>query len=112
LTNDIAKLQEAVRNVRVQTLYRHDENSCPNIDYYQADLIVNKSNQQALEAGMADYVTCAHLVGTIPAMIESAVRSAAAHTLAIGDTDVQVTLSMIKKLIQVMGNFPGSGVWF
>lgn len=107
LTRDIATLHEAVKTLRVQPLYRHDEHACPNIDYYQADLIQNKNNQEALDAGMADYVTCAHLVGAIPRMLESVVRSTAAQTLATGDADVQVTMSMMKKLIQIMGGLPG-----
>ncbi len=107
LTRDSATLQGTVKKVRVQNLYHHDESSCPNISYYQADLIVNKRNQQALESGMANYVTCAHLVGAIPAMLEAAVQSASAQTLALGDADAQVSMSMIKKLIQVMGNLPG-----
>jgi VWFA-related protein len=112
LTKDPAKLLEAVKKLRVQVMYRHDQNSCPSIDYYQADLIENKNNEQALDLAMADYVTCAHLVGATRRMIEGMVRSAAAQTLAIGDTDVQVTLSMLKKLVQIMGTLPGQRTLF
>jgi hypothetical protein len=101
LTRDRAKLLEAVKKLRVQSLYRHDDHSCPNIDYYQADLIENKANQQALELAMADYVTCAHLVGATPGLLEAVVKSTAAQTLAVGDVDVQVTLAAMKKLVQV-----------
>jgi len=107
LTREPAKLQEAVGKLKVQNLYRHDENACPDVDYYQADLIANKNSREALEAGMADYVTCAHLVGALPSMIEAMVRSTAAQTLAAGDADAQVTLSMLKRLIRVMGTLPG-----
>lgn len=107
LTRDPAILQDTVKKVTVQNLYRHDESSCPNIGYYQADLIVNRRNQQALESGMANYVTCAHLVSPTPLMLEAAVQSAAAQTLALGDADTQVSMSMIKKLIQVMSHLPG-----
>ena len=107
LTRDPAKLQATVNKLTVHALYRHDKYDCPNINYYQADLIENKNNQQALETGMADYVTCANLVGAIPSMLESVVRTTAAQTLAIGDADAQVTLAMMKKLVQVMGSLPG-----
>ncbi|MGB6835080.1 MAG: VWA domain-containing protein, partial [Candidatus Acidiferrum sp.] len=42
LTQDRATLEQAVTKLHVRELYRHDEHSCPNIDYYQADLIQNK----------------------------------------------------------------------
>ena len=56
---------------------------------------------------MADLVTCANLVGALPSMLEAMVNSTASRTLAIGDADVQVTLDMMKKLIQVVGRLPG-----
>ena len=77
LTHDIATLQEAVKKLKLQQLYRHDEHACPNINFYQADLIVNKHDQSALELAEADYVTCANLVGASPKMVESMVRSVA-----------------------------------
>ena len=112
LTKDRGTLLESVKNLRLQSLYRHDDHSCPNIDYYQADLIQNKASQQALELAMADYVTCANLVGAIPSMLETAVRSTAAQTLAIGDADVQVSLATVKKLIKILGTLPGQRILF
>jgi len=77
LTHDLATLQEAVKKLKLQQLYRHDEHACPNIGFYQADLILNKHDQAALELAEADYVTCAALVGASPRMVESMVRSVA-----------------------------------
>jgi VWFA-related protein len=56
LTHDVAILQEAVKKLKLQHLYRHDEHACPNIDYYQADLIQNKHNEQALKLAEDDYM--------------------------------------------------------
>ena len=77
LTHDVAILQEAVKKLKLQQLYRHDEHACPNIDPYHADLILNKHDQTTLELAEADYVTCAGLVGASPHMVESMVRSVA-----------------------------------
>ena len=112
LTKDRAKLLEAVTKLKVRTLYRHDEHSCPNIDYYEADLIENKHNQEALDAAMADYVTCANLIGATSGMLEAVVRSTAAQTLAVGDADVQVTLDMMEKVVKAMGTLPGQRMLF
>ena len=50
LTRDRAVLQGAVEKVAAHPLYQHDSHACPNIGVYEADLIVNKHNVQALEA--------------------------------------------------------------
>src|ERR1700675_1036176 len=42
LTHDRKKLQEAVMKIKVQQLFRHDDQACPSVDYYQADMIQNK----------------------------------------------------------------------
>jgi VWFA-related protein len=42
LTRDRSKLQEAIMGLRPAALYRSSSADCPNIDYYQADLIENK----------------------------------------------------------------------
>ena len=107
LTRNRAKLREAVMKVKVQQLFRHDEHACPNIDYYQADLIQNKRNEDALKLAMADYATCAHLQGATPAMIENVVRSAAGQSLAIGERDVWSALATLSEIVRRMGTLQG-----
>src|SRR5580704_16313090 len=107
LTRNRAKLREAVMKVKVQQLFRHDEHTCPNIDYYQADLIQNKRNEDALKLAMADYATCAHLQGATPAMIENVVRSAAGQSLAIGERDVWSALATLSEIVRRMGTLEG-----
>ncbi len=107
LTHDIATLQEAVKKLKLQQLYRHDEHACPNINFYQADLIVNKHDQSALELAEADYVTCANLVGASPKMVESMVRSVAQQSLTNGEHDVWVSLRTVEEFVKKMGSLPG-----
>jgi len=107
LTRDRTKLEEAIMKISVQPLYRHDDHACPSIDYYQADLIQNKRNDQALQLAMADYATCAHLQGATPRMVENVVRSAAGQTLAIGDRDVWSSLATLGEIVRRMGALPG-----
>jgi len=107
LTHDLATLQEAVKKLKLQQLYRHDEHACPNIDSYQADLIINKHDQAALEIAEADYVTCAALVGASPRMVESMVRSVAEQSLTNGEHDVWVSLRTVGELVKKMGTLPG-----
>jgi VWFA-related protein len=107
LTHDTAKLQEAVSKIRVQQVLRHDDHACPNIDYYQADLIQNKRSEMALEAAEADFITCANLVGQSPNMVEAFVRSAASKSLINGENDMYVTLTNIREIVKKMCTLSG-----
>jgi VWFA-related protein len=107
LTHDRAALEEAVMKLRVHELYQHDDHACPNIDYYQADLIHNKDNLEALQLAEVDYVTCAHLQGQPPHMIETVVRSVAAQSFSNGEHDVSATLDAIRGFVRKMGKLPG-----
>jgi VWFA-related protein len=107
LTHDRTKLKEAVMKIKVHQLFRHDGHACPSVDYYQADLIQNKRNDQALKLAMADYATCAHLQGATPGMMESVVRSAAGQSLAIGEHDVWSALATFGEIVRRMGTLEG-----
>jgi len=107
LTHDRGKLQEAVMKIKVHQLFRHDDHACPSVDYYQADLIQNKRNDQALKLAMADYATCAHLQGATPGMMESVVRSAAGQSVAIGERDVWSSLATLSEIVGRMGTLRG-----
>jgi VWFA-related protein len=105
MTRDRAKLQEAIARVKTQDLYRHTGRECPDIDYYRADLIENKHNNQAFEAAVADVFTCAK--PDIRSVAESMVRSATRRALEIGDQDVRVTLGFVKEVVRRMAALSG-----
>jgi VWFA-related protein len=107
LTHDRVKLEDAVRKLKVQQLFRHDDHACPNIDFYQADLIQNKHDEPALKTAEADYVTCAALVGVSPNMVETMVRSVAEQSLSNGEHDVSASLRTVREFVQKMGTLPG-----
>jgi VWFA-related protein len=119
LTRDHAVLEAAVEKIVPHALYHSDPHACPPIDMYQADLIVNKHNIQALEAAVAAYSVCSHTTppenspGQMGGLTvgENAgarmARAAAAQVLEIGDRDVSVTLSAVKEFVRRMGKLPG-----
>ncbi len=123
LTRDHSVLQGAVEKLAAHPLYHHDNRDCPNIGVYEADLIVNKHNVQALESAEQAYSACAHVGGPESAMGPSGgttggssvdegmsarmVRSAAAQVLEVGDRDVSVTLSTVKEFVRRMAKLPG-----
>lgn len=123
LSRDRAVLEAAVEKISPHAIYQHDSHACPNLDVYQADLIVNKHNIQAMESAKAAYSTCAGAGGSESStngtngqmgglsvgedMTARMIRSAAAQTLEIGDRDVVVTLSTVKEFVRRMGKLPG-----
>jgi VWFA-related protein len=107
MTRDRAKLQEAIMQLRVRNLYRQVGRPCPNVDYYLADLIVNRHDDPAFESAVQDTMTCANLKPQERNMAEGMVRSAASQALAVGDQDTRVTLLFIRELAHRMEALPG-----
>jgi VWFA-related protein len=104
MTRDRVKLQDAIAKIKVQNLYRHTGRECPDIDYYQADLIQNKHNAQAFDAAVEDALNCGHL--DMRPLAENLARSAATRVLNIGDQDVRVTLGFLHDVVRRMASLP------
>lgn len=105
MTRDHAKLQDAIMQVKVQNLYRHSGRECPDIDYYQADLIQNEHNDLAFQAAVDDALNCGHL--DMRPLAEHMARTAASRALAIGDQDVRVSLGFVRDVVRRMASLPG-----
>lgn len=103
LTRDRAKLKDAILKLKVGDIYRHGFGECPKIDYYQADLIINKHDGNALQAALADAASCSD----IPAAAQTLVRTAATYALTMGDQDVRATLFTIYRFVRGLATLPG-----
>jgi VWFA-related protein len=107
LTLDKTKLRDAISKLRVHELYRHSEQSCPDIDYYVADLIVNKRDQAAFDSAVEETMSCAHLTPNMRPEAEGMVRAASGQALSLGDQDMRVTLSTVRQVVAKMADLPG-----
>lgn len=107
MTRDRAKLQEAIGQLRVHQLFREVGRQCPNMDYYQADLIINKHESMATQAAIQDTISCANLKPQEANIAERMVQVAAAKALSVGDQDVRVALGFVKELVHRMATLPG-----
>jgi VWFA-related protein len=105
MTRDRAKLQDAIAKIKVQNLYRHSGRECPDVDYYQADLIQNKHNDQAFQVAVDDALNCGHL--DMRPLAEQMARAAATRALTIGDQDARVTLGFLRDVVRRMASLPG-----
>ena len=106
LTTDRSQLQAAIMKLQPENLYRMTGSECPNIDYYHADLIVNKHDSAALEAAIEEVMSCSPNI-TLRSVAEHLAEAAASQTLAAGEQDVQVAFATIREYVRRMAKLPG-----
>ena len=107
MIHDRAKLTEAVMSLREQRVYRSLGRSCPDVSHYQADLIVNKNDRQALATATQEAIICASLDPRMISVAENMARSAASQALALGEQGTRVTLDVIRLVVKKMATLPG-----
>ena len=108
LTRDRKKLQDFIEKLAAIHLFQGGVQECPNIDYYQADLIENRNDAGAIESASREALTCAHLdPQTMHDEAERMVRSAARRAMAIGEQDTRVTLDIVRECVHRMAALPG-----
>jgi VWFA-related protein len=109
-TDDKGKLHQTLTQIRPNPTVAANSNECPNISYYQADLIVNKNDPQALQAAEAEYIACnPPPQGTSAAQwAEAPSRAVAFRELSTGDYDTRLALGVLKNVVRRMGTLPGS----
>jgi VWFA-related protein len=104
-TSNQAKLEDTVMKLRLRPSMGHGAGMpCPDVSYFLADLIVNRSDNRALEAVAQQTVECAHVDGF---MAKKMAESAATQELVIGEQDTLVALETIKKAIRLLAQMPG-----
>lgn len=130
-TRDPAKLRDAIASLEVQRVYRPDDTGCPKIDYYQADLIVNKEDAAALADAVSQIVYCHPALGTTPikpdtnsnsGVLQSNLglaqqdaptlmaKTAANLVVSLARQDIQVTYGTITQILGRMATLPGQRV--
>jgi VWFA-related protein len=108
LTRDHAKLKQVILDLRVKTLLRTDEHECPNVDYYQGDLIINKNDGPALQAAAVDVMHCLRVV--VLEQAESIARSAAHQAVVLGEQNYRTNLHFLRLVLKGMAPLPGQHV--
>jgi VWFA-related protein len=90
---------------------------CPDISYYQADLMINKHDAQAIQAAGSEWLICnpPGPGATTPAAVQQysaqalpIVMQYAQRAYDIGDRDTRVSLDTLDVLVKRMSRLPGS----
>jgi VWFA-related protein len=109
LTRDHQKLQDAIMNVKPVGLYHASTSDCPNIGYYQANLIENQRDSTATAEAIEQVFNCDPALDRqrdheVAARL---VTTAATRVVAVGHQGVQVTLSTVREIVRRMAALPG-----
>jgi VWFA-related protein len=108
-TDDRAKLTEALNRIHPSSSPLSSVLNCPDISYYEADLILNKNDPQALAIAEADTLACGVLPpNSTPADAEPLARAAASQVISVGENESNRVLDVTKDLVRRMSGVPGS----
>jgi len=107
-TDDREKLRAALLRLVPQPIARPMGQQCPNISYYQADLIVNRNDPTALQAAVANTIACMNLDPTKQLQAaQSTAQATAQQMLNAGDTESRVALYALRDAVRRLSAMPG-----
>ena len=110
-TDDHDKLTKALLGITPRPLTGAGFHDCPDVSYYQADLIVNRSDQQALGVATEDAIQCAfNGDATMRAAAQGLAQSAANRMVVQGDSETQYAYRHLDEVVRRLANMPGQRV--
>jgi VWFA-related protein len=108
-TDDRAQLQQTLLRIRPTPIARSSVRECPDVTYYQADMLVNRNDPLALSVAMDEASTCMPQgVRPDPAVLRNMAMSAAQHALMVGDTETHQALAAVTDVVRRISIMPGA----
>ena len=110
-TDDHEALKKALFGIIPRPLGANGFHDCPDVGYYQADLIVNKSDGQALAVATEDAVQCAFGGDErMAAQAQNLARAAAFRAVSAGDASSQYAYRHLEDIVRRLASMPGQRV--
>ena len=110
-TDDRAALEKALLGIVPRPLTHHEASDCPDMPYYEADLIVNKNDVQALAVAAEETLQCAFGGDTrMQAAALSMAQAAAQRAASEGDNETQFAYRHLEAIVRRMTSLPGQRV--
>jgi VWFA-related protein len=109
-TDDRAKLHEALLHLMPHPTTPGSLQQCPQIDYYEADLIANKHDPEAASEAIQETLACEPPnmpPSEAQAMAVALVNSAAAEALDLGQHESHLSLTVLKQVVGDLSHMPG-----
>ena len=110
-TDDHSLLEKALLGIVPRPLSHHDITDCPDISYYQADLISNKNEAQALAVATEDTIQCAFNGDTtMRAAAQAQAQMMAQRVISEGDNETEYAYRHLEAILRRMTSLPGQRV--
>src|SRR6267143_4892185 len=110
-TDDRDVLKKALFGIIPRPLGDAGFHDCPDVSYYQADLIVNKSDEQALAVATEEAVQCAFNGDErMAAQAQNLARGAAFRAVSAGDASSQYAYRHLEDIVRRLASMPGQRV--
>jgi len=111
-TDDRAALIATLNRIVPHSLSNTALTPCPNISYYMADQIVNRNDQQAMQAVTADAIDCGAVIvsSTGSGSSQAQVYAFARRELETGDQEIKISLDALQDVVRHLAAMPGQRV--
>ena len=110
-TDDHDLLAKTLLRIVPRPSTHHDTSDCPDMPYYEADLIANKNDTQAFAVAAAETLQCAFNGDTtMQAAANSMAQAAALRALSEGDAETQYGYRHLEDTVRRMTSLPGQRI--
>jgi len=108
-TDDKDKLRATMMLIRQHSMMTPGSMiQCPDISYYMADMIINKSDSTALQLAATEVTACSPgVTGSSAAMMA---QGAASNVLGVGEQESRVSTLVLKEVVRRMSGMPGQRI--
>jgi VWFA-related protein len=110
-TNDREALKKALLGIVPRPVGGASFRDCPDVGYYQADLIVNRNDSQAIAVAAEEAVQCAFNGDhQFIAQAQNMARVAADRAVSSGDAETQYGYRHLEEIVRRLASMPGQRV--
>ncbi|MGE5646406.1 MAG: VWA domain-containing protein [Acidobacteriota bacterium] len=106
-TDDRAKMQETLLRLRPRSMATNGVQECPDISHYQADLIIEKSDREALGVATDEVLACEAMDKNLRGLAEKIALTAARRVLDMSTQETRVALDVLKDVVRRISMSPG-----
>jgi VWFA-related protein len=110
-TDDHSLLAKALLGIVPRPLSTHTSSDCPDMTYYEADLIANNNDLQALAVATDETLQCAFNGDrTMQAAAQSMAQAAARRAVSEGDNETEYAYRHLEEIVRRMTGLPGQRI--
>jgi VWFA-related protein len=111
-TDDRAQLHATLLRLQPRPIARGYGQDCPDISYYQADLIVNKNDPQATQVAVQDVIACTPGLASLPpanaaTVAAATVQNSSPSVLSAGEHESRISLGLLSDVVRNVSRKPG-----